>query len=725
MWLLAEHTIATELAYDGTWNDVPVYVRDGIQASRGASGEGQDAPPSTLTMTIDNRDTTRPYTPGNPASALYGKVGRNTPARLVVDGSTRVTVEASSLKPDQAMGTDPDAWVNLDGGGILRRLQQGKTPLKSALERAILASNPVAYWPLTDGKESTALLSGLSGVLDGSELVLFGARPGVVEGPAGSGASFVDVTGAADFVSARGPAPTLPAAGWGMEFLFHIGERNDSSEQVEQGVLVFYVGGNRWEVHIGHNPFQPANPAHILVYNDDGDEFLADDNSGIVVDGWNHARLTFEQVGGTVEIELYINGLHTWSESYTGTLASPAGELIVGADQPPTIPEWYFKEGALGVGHLAFYALADAADHSAAAFGYVGELAGERFLRVLGEEGVPAVVVGDELDTQPMGAQPAETLLAVVRECIRTDDGMLFEPADQVALAMRTGRSRYNQDSVLDLSWAAPGIASPLRPQFDDKPTLNDVTVQRRNGGKARAVQTSGPLNVNDPIDDPDGVGRVDGTVDVNTDADDVLPIHAGWHLSKGTVPDPRYPSITIDLDDAPELIAGVNAIDIGDRFTLGDLPADWALEPVPMLLVGIRESLPAGAGHRRRLVTLVSTPAAPYEILLVGDGTIDLRGMRVHTTSSTVDGAHVAADTTILIDSAGVPWTTNPDNWDPTKNGGGLFLELAGEVVRVTGIAGAGSAWTLTVVRGVNMAAKNIADGTPVRFKYPGRIGL
>ncbi len=721
---MASHTVTTQMYYDGSWHSIPVYTRDGIAAGRGAGGEGQDAPPSSLTMTVDNRVATREYTPGNPASTLYGKIGRNTPTRLVVDGSTRTTVEASSLKPDQAMGSDPDAWVMLEGGGILRRLQQGKTPLKSALERAILASNPVAYWPLSDGKEATALLSGLTGVLDGRELVLYGARPGVVEGPAGSGSSFVDVAGGADFVSARGPAPTLPAAGWGVEFMVYIGERNDPAEQVSQGALVWYVGGNRWEVQVGYNPFASVVPPNILILDDDGDAFVHDADTAL--NGWNHCRLTYQQVGGNTEIKFYLNGVLVSSYTDVGrTLASPSGEVVVGQTQPPLIPEWYFKEGGVGVAHLAFYALADAVDHGDAAFGYIGELAGERFLRVLGEEGIAAVVVGDETDTQPMGAQPADTLLAVVRECIRTDDGMLFEPADQIALAMRTGRSRYNQASALDLSWADPGIAPPLRPQFDDRPTLNDVTVQRRNGGKARAVQTTGPLNVSDPIDDPEGVGRVDGTVDVNTETDDVLQIHAGWHLSKGTVPDPRYPNIVIDLDDAPGLAADVDALDIGDRFTLGDLPTDWALEPVSLLLIGVRDSLPADAGHRRRQVTLVTTPAAPYEILLVGDGTIDLRGMRVHTTSSTVDGSHVAADTTILIDSAGVPWTTNADNWDPAKNGGGMFLELAGELVRVTGIAGAGSAWTLTVVRAVNGVSKTIPDGTPVRFKYPGRVAL
>jgi hypothetical protein len=715
---VAEHTITTRMFYDGVWNDVPVYVRDGIATSRGAGGEGQDAPPSSLTMTIEN--STRDYTPGNATSALVGKVGRNTPTQLVVDGSTRTTVEASSWSPDQNMGPDPDAWVELECGGILRRLQQGKTPLFAPLYRAIVAAAPAAFWPMTDGASSTQFSSGLTG---GDPIPLLGELElAAVAGQPGAGAPLPNLVGGGGG-SVRLPA--LTPAEWGVECLLYL-DPADASLDAGASVLEWNVNGDvgrdGWSIGFSYDSSPGSVGLGISVIGDAGPSTPGFGVGAFnLTPGFHHVRLQAEQVGGNVEITLYVDGLVDatfGTDTAVGTLGAPSGDLTVELSSSST-----GNVGIGSVGMVAFYS-GSVPDHSEAATGYAGELAGVRFLRVLGEEGVSAVVVGDELDTQPMGAQPSDTLLGIVRECVRTDDGMLFEPADQIALAMRTGRSRYNQTSTSVFSFTDPGIAK-LRPKFDDKPTFNDVLVERRNGGNARAVQSTGPMNVQDPIDDPEGVGRVDTKVDVNTATDDVLPIHAGWHLSKGTVPDARYPQITIDLDDAPGLIPDVDALDIGDRFELADLPADWALEPVPMLLVGIRESLPAGAGHHRRLVTLVTAPAAPYEVLLVGDGTIDLRGMRVHTTSSTVDGAHVAADTTILIDSAGIEWTTNADNWNPALNGGGMFLDLAGELVRVTGIAGAGSAWTLTVVRAVNGVSQTIPDGTPVRFKYPGRIAL
>src|SRR5690606_4898926 len=44
-----------------------------------------------------------------------------------------------------------DVWLPIEASGPLRRLSQGRGPARSALRRFIVARNPVAYWPLTDG----------------------------------------------------------------------------------------------------------------------------------------------------------------------------------------------------------------------------------------------------------------------------------------------------------------------------------------------------------------------------------------------------------------------------------------------------------------------------------------------------------------------------------------------------------------------------------------------
>lgn len=711
---MSNHAVSVEAFIGGVWTDAPTYIRDGMTLSRGAGGEGQESPPSSASLTLEGT-----WSPSDVAGPLTGVAGRNLPIRVSADGSVRATVEAASWAPDRNL-KGSDTWTAVQGGGILRRIQQGTTPLRSPLERAILASNPVAYWPLSDGKEATALLSGIP---DGRELTLYGARPGEIPGPVAAGASFVDVAGGLDFVSARGPAPSLPAAGWAVEFMYFIGERNDPAEQTEQVALIWYVGGKTWRVHVGYNPFSATAP-YLSISERDGDAFVSD--SDTVINGWNHVRVTYEQVGGNIEIELYVNGVNTSSYSEAGTLAGLTNEVIVGQVEPPLIEQFTFKEVA--VAHLAFYALADGVDHSEAAFGYIGEPAGVRFLRVLGEEGVAAVVVGDEEDTQLMGAQVADTLVGVVRECIRTDDGLLCEPRTDRALMMVTGRSRYNLDAATVFDFAAKVFSSGFVPVFDDANTRNDVTAARRNGGTARVQKLTGPMNVNDPLDDPDGVGRFDTRVDVNTATDEALLGHASWHVAKGTQPDPRYKVITIDLDAAPALIAAVDALEIGNRFDVQNLPAAWQADPAALLLIGVKESYPAGAGDFRRLVTLVAVPYRVYEITVVGanDGSTDLRGAAVDTDNSTLAAGITSSATSLSVASTGgTLWTTNAADWNPALNGGGLYIVVGGERMRVTNITGASSPQTFTVVRSDNGVVLAHLAGAPVHVAYPARVGL
>lgn len=716
---MANHAVSVELFYDGDWNAAPTYTRDGITLSRGAPGEGQDSPPSSATATFDNR--TGAYNPRNVTGPLYGLVGRNTPMRVSADGSVRSTTEVASWGPDRTLkGTNPDAWTSVQGGGILRRIQQGKTPLKSSLERAIIASNPVAFWPLSDGKEATALLSGIGG----EPLTLYGARPGEVEGPVASGASFVDIAGGLDYVSARGPAPSLPAAGWGVEFMVYIGERGTPEEQVSQTALIWYIGGRPWKVNVGYNPFN-ATPPNILIFEDNGSPFVSDNDTA--VNGWNHCRVTYQQVGGNVQVEFYLNGANVSDYTIVGyTLASTSNEVIVGQIEPPTIPEWYFND--VGVAHLAFYALADAADHSDAAYGYVGEPAGVRFLRVAGEEGVAASVIGDEEDTQPMGSQSVDTFINILRECVRTDDGLLFEPRDDRGVVMRTGRDRYNQSSVLDLNFTGGQIAPGLVPVLDDQNTRNDVTATRRTGGSFRAQKTSGPMNISDPLDDPEGIGRVDTQVDVNPETDDMLVGQANWHLHKGTVDEARYPQVTVDLDAAPSLISAVNAVEIGDRITITNLPTDWQYGPASLLVLGVKETFPSGAGDFRRKVTFNTIPASAYEIGIVGanDGSTDLRGQAVDTDNSTLgSGINNTATSLSVASTGGTVWTTDSNDWNPARNGGGLYIVIGGEEMRVTNITGASSPQTFTVVRSTNGVVKSHLSGAPVHVRYPIRVGL
>lgn len=79
--------IRTELNLAGTWTDISsdVYLRDQKVISRGRRDQGAATDPSSLSLTLNNRDGR--YAPRNALSPLYGQIGRNTPIRLSVPGT--------------------------------------------------------------------------------------------------------------------------------------------------------------------------------------------------------------------------------------------------------------------------------------------------------------------------------------------------------------------------------------------------------------------------------------------------------------------------------------------------------------------------------------------------------------------------------------------------------------------------------------------------------------
>jgi hypothetical protein len=75
--------IETQMLIDGVWTDISADVRyaDGITITRGRPDEASTVEPSSCSLTLDNRSGN--YSPRNPNGAYYGKLGRNTPIRVL------------------------------------------------------------------------------------------------------------------------------------------------------------------------------------------------------------------------------------------------------------------------------------------------------------------------------------------------------------------------------------------------------------------------------------------------------------------------------------------------------------------------------------------------------------------------------------------------------------------------------------------------------------------
>jgi len=74
-----------DLFYDGVWNDITdaLSQTEQVEITRGTTSEGNQPDPNEGSALLQN--PTGKFSPKNPNSTLYGKIGRNTPIRFKVD----------------------------------------------------------------------------------------------------------------------------------------------------------------------------------------------------------------------------------------------------------------------------------------------------------------------------------------------------------------------------------------------------------------------------------------------------------------------------------------------------------------------------------------------------------------------------------------------------------------------------------------------------------------
>ncbi|WP_416975666.1 hypothetical protein [Streptomyces sp. 4F14] len=95
-----------EFQIGGVWTDVTQHaqLRDLITHTRGRTGEGAAVDPATCSLTLKSPDGL--YSPRNPQSPYYGRIGRNTPMRMSVNaGQQRLLLTGGTSRastPDTA-----------------------------------------------------------------------------------------------------------------------------------------------------------------------------------------------------------------------------------------------------------------------------------------------------------------------------------------------------------------------------------------------------------------------------------------------------------------------------------------------------------------------------------------------------------------------------------------------------------------------------------------------
>jgi hypothetical protein len=319
----------------------------------------------------------------------------------------------------------------------------------------------------------------------------------------------------------------------------------------------------------------------------------------------------------------------------------------------------------------------------------------------MGQAGFGWRRLGFLTDGVPMGRQPIATLSDLAKEIRDTEDGLIFDAADNTYITLRGRRHMLNQTSKLDLTW--PDDVSGLKEITDDLKVFNDVTVKNRRGGEANAVLADGPLGVAT-------IGRVQTTVNVNVDTTqvDLQPI-ANYYLQKFTVDAPRFSAVEVDLDAHGELKDDLELVDIGDMITVtGRTPATLRWRVLQIAEQGRR---------KRRTVSFLCEPADIWYPAVLDDG-----AARMDARGHTLDGfPYLTTDTALSVNLFGDSGDGDGLLW--THADGDFNIDVGGEVCTVTAVDAGTPIQVLTVTRGVNGVHRTWDNGATVKLATPTRI--
>lgn len=615
---------------------------------------------------------------------------------------SRAYGEINSWEPDQTLGFQQSPpwgrrWTAVTAGGLLARIGGWTDRIQSAMTRTVLGfSTLTGFWPGEDGREATLM----------NNLVPLGASA------TAAGVTFADSEspGGGD-VSVKLSATTViqgqflvasTTAGWQVSRAMKLDALPSSATY--QPMFSWTTSNNyTWTLSVN------ATTYLIQAVDDDGNlklNLASGWTSLGTPTGWVTMRLSASASGGTVSWALawYSEGA-TASEGVSGTFSGSVGRLN----------RWKVEGNAyLDGASLAYvYGVTGTADNLLGGSvqqsfnGFAGERALTRFSRLMGEQGISYTYYGFLNQSQAMGPQRPDTLINLLVEIRDTDGGMMYDDANRLSVTYRALGNLVGQSPKLALTFET-NVAQPIKPVLDNQDAFNVVTAEQRDGG---SVTVQDDVSAMGTLPPPAGIGVIKETVDVNVaDEGEQLTQIAYWWLGVGTVPDARYPTITVDLDANPEIEATARAVRPGDRITVSALDPDL----IDMIVLGKVDNQQE---QKRRTVVFTCSPFRQYLVALY-----DSAAVRYDSASTATGAAYGAGAASIVFR------TTSPgDLWSTTETPYDVFC--LGERFTVTTMGAATGSGpynqTAAVTRAVNGISKALPAGSPIHVANPGRYGL
>lgn len=577
--------------------------------------------------------------------------------------------------PQSRSGDGIDRYVQIDAWDLFQRLRQGKSPLKSALRRGITGmTNPaVAYWPCEDGKDAT---------LVGSDSPAGPMLPsGQPEFATNDDFACSDKLLTINNINLNGYVPVYTPTAGQTQVRLLVSIPAAGATNGEKILRARMTGGTAeiWDVHYGTGgtlQLKVYDPVEVLLYDSGAVAFSLD---GRPV----RLSLEFTQNGANIDWNLSTLGLDSVGGGLSGTLAGRTYNrcYFVGIGGNTTFTN-------LSVGHITvqnevtnIFTLADEL------LAFVGDAAEERIARLAAQNGITAYVGQGSTAGIEMGPQKVGKLLDQFEECTAADLSGLAACRGEVAIRCDRLNYSYNQAVAASLDLAG-NQATAARPEWDNFLLRNVVTAKRVDGSQFTATQLTGRLAAVDVMDG--GVGIYDTEPDVNVRYDAQLPDVANYQLLAGTIDQPRFPELTVDMA-TPEVRADETLtrqlidLNLWQRVQIENADAEDLYDTADQFTVGYTETLSRFI-HRLEINTSPYDSRRIFELDSTTYGLLDAGGS---TLAEDLDASETGVD---VANATGDYWGTDTP----------YDITVGGERMTVTAVSGTGAAQTLTVTRNV-----------------------
>lgn len=596
--------------------------------------------------------------------------------------------------PQSRDTTGAERTVAVEAFDVFQRLRQGVAALASALRLGIqgMTVPAVAYWPGEDGRDSTVVASDSPA----QPMAVTGSPDFASSDDFACSSELLTLTNAALF----GVVPEYtPTAGQSqVRFLLSIPAAGAVNN--EKICRVMTTGGTTglWDLLYG-----TGGTITLNIYDPAGALLVTTGAVAFSLNG-RAVRVSLELTQDGADIDWALSTLEaSASASAGGISATLAGRTYGRVDWINIGGDAQFTN--VTVGHItvekqvtSIFALLPEL------IAYLGEAAEARVLKLCQQQGLTAYVGTGSPAGQAMGAQLPGKFLALLEQCPAADLGVLATCRGEVAIRYDRLNYAYNQTAQVVID-AANYELDEFEPVDDNFLTRNKITAKRINGSEYTATQTTGSLAAVDPIDG--GVGVYDDTATLNLYTDLLLPDAAGYRLLQGTVDEPRFPDLSVNLANShirgkEQTTRALIDLNLGERLQVDNAASSDLYDTVDLYTNGLTVRLSTFT-HR---VTANCSPYDPYRIAELDAATLVLDA------DTELDEDLDTTETGVTVEiTDGAIWTDVDGDYD---------VDVGGERQTVTAVSGAASPQTFTVTRSVNGIVKSHSNGAAVRLADP-----